>query len=162
MIFSNPQFLIILGLAATLCITTTLITGSRNIDTLVILSELENIVSIAERLHDEIIGFHNEVVPQVNNIINNPQNFTSSELRSIHDALCQLLASINNISPGFDFPLYILNNFEEQDMLSDEGLELIERFDIIKDSFIQITEEVTKVIQYIEQNSTGYRFFTRS
>lgn len=161
MIFSYPQFSIVLGLATIVYITLTQVTPDSS-SNLAVTIDLQNILELAEKLHDEIIEFHIYSHILTFDVIDNPQHYTSDDLRSIHDALCQIYTSICNISDRFDIPLYILNTLQDQGVLSHQDLELIERFEDIRHSFITLSKNLTKIIEDIELNSTtGHRFFTR-
>lgn len=121
--------------------------------------ELENINALLNTLHDNLISFHN-AMSHTQDLITDPTAITFHDSRSLHDALCQILASIVNISGGLAGALEVLNNLD-YDSTTVEIMELIESLEDHQSDFENIVDSLRRMIAFIEFNS-NCSFFLRN
>lgn len=164
-IFGTFNYIFLLGLGSTVSIILTsrygfVVEGGGPILGAPNIAGLENINALLNTLHDTIISSHNALT-DIHNLIMDPTAITFQDSRSLHDGLCQILASIVNISPGLEGPLQVLYNIDIANR-SPEILELIDSFETHVRDFELLVREFRQLIAYIEFNSNCSFFLSNN
>lgn len=152
--FVSPFYLLALGLASTLYSMLIRVSPESPISGNV--EHVANLVELAERLNKVLTSFISNAQILNNHYVNNPGNvLLFDDMRSLYDTLCQVYTTTSGIFDAFSNAYEILNELDSPD-----ALEYVNRLVDVRNNITLISNDMIKLMRYIDNCTLGYDFFT--